>query len=144
MEKNPQFIFVHVGYDVKDKKELPSNYIPIGYVNNQTLLTEYYSLFDLFVFPSLADTMPNVCLEALACGTPLLCFNISGMPYIASSDIMTLVEPENTYQMVQVILNTHKKDDGVINRCRNYAISRYDNKKYFEKLLSIMNSMIIK
>lgn len=85
--------------------------------------------------------MPNACLEALACGTPLLCFNTSGMPYMADETVMTLVEPENVDQMVGVIKKTKKKDETIINTCRNYALKRFDNQKYFERLVSIMKSM---
>lgn len=141
LENDERFVFVQVGFDIKDKSFLPKNYIPIGYVNGQELLTEYYSLADLFVFPSLHDTMPNACLEALACGTPLLCFNTSGMPYMADETVMTLVEPENVGQMVGVIKKTKKKDETIINTCRNYALKRFDNQKYFERLVSIMKSM---
>lgn len=141
LENDSQYVFVQVGYDGKDKTGLPKNYIPIGYVSNQKELTEYYSLSDLFVFPSLQDTMPNACLEALACGSPLLCFNTSGMPYMADETVMTLVEARNVNQMVDVILNTKKKDEAVIKTCREYALKRFDNQKYFERLVEIMNSM---
>ena len=141
LENNERFVFVQVGYDVKDKSGLPKNYIPIGYVNGQEQLTEYYSLADLFVFPSIQDTMPNACLEALACGSPLLCFNTSGMPYMADETVMTLVEAKNVDQMVEVILQTQKKDKTIINTCRSYALKRFDNQKYFKRLETIMNSM---
>ena len=141
LENDGRFVFVQVGFDIKDKSFLPKNYIPIGYVNEQQLLTEYYSLADLFVFPSLHDTMPNACLEALSCGSPLLCFNTSGMPYMADDTVMTLVEPGNVDQMVEVIQKTKKKDETIINTCRNYALKRFDNQKYFERLVSIMKSM---
>lgn len=141
LENDPRFVFVQVGYDVKDKSGLPKNYIPIGYVNGQEVLTQYYSLADLFVFPSIQDTMPNACLEALACGSPLLCFNTSGMPYMADETVMTLVESENVDQMVEEIEKTKKKTQETIDTCRNYALKRFDNQKYFEKLVSIMNSM---
>lgn len=141
LENDTRFVFVHVGYDVKDKTNLPQNYIPIGYVKDQEVLTRYYSLSDLFVFPSIQDTMPNACLEALACGTPLLCFNISGMPYMADETVMTLVESENVEQMVEVIKRTNRKTQDTIKTCRNYALTRFDNQKYYVKLESIMNSM---
>ena len=141
LENDSRFVFVQVGYDVKDKSGLPKNYIPIGYVSNQEVLTQYYSLADLFVFPSLQDTMPNVCLEALSCGSPLLCFNISGMPYMADDTVMTLVESMNVDQMVEVIMNTKRKTRETIDACRNYAIKRFDSQKYYEKLESLMNSL---
>ena len=141
LEDDERFVFVQVGFDLKDKTRLPKNYIPIGYVNGQDVLTQYYSLADLFVFPSIQDTMPNACLEALACGSPLLCFNISGMPYMADKTVMTLVDARNVDQMVEMILKTQKKSQKTIETCRNYALKRYDNQKYCEKLVEIMNSM---
>lgn len=141
LEKDGRFVFVHVGYDSDDKTNLPKNYIPIGFVSNQEELSYYYSLGDLFVFPSQADTMPNACLEALACGTPLLCFNVSGMPYIGDETVMTLVELNNVDQMVEEIQKTQKKTQQTIDTCRNYALKRYDNQKYFERLTAIMDKL---
>lgn len=133
MLKMEKFVFVHVGY-TGDVSKCPSNLIPIGYEADQNKLAEYYSLADLFVFPSLLDTMPNACLEALACGSPLLCFNNSGMPYIADSTTATFVEPKNVEQMVDVVRKTSKKNNATIDICRKYAESRYDNQKYYQKL----------
>lgn len=140
-ENDDRFVFVQVGYDIKDKSRLPANYIPIGYVANQSELVSYYSLFDLFVFPSLSDTMPNTCLEALSCGTPLLCFNVSGMPYIADDTVMTLVDPMDVGQMVDVIKRVQHKTNETIMKCRDYAVKRYDNQMYFGKLLNVMRNM---
>lgn len=136
-ENDSRYVFIHVGYRNKNKEDLPSNYIPIGYIYDQNLLAEYFSIGDLFVFPSLLDTMPNACLDALACGTPLLCFDTSGMPYIASQDVGTFVDPRNIDSMSKVIQATIKKSPAVIDRCRQYALKRYDARSYNEKLISI-------
>lgn len=110
-------------------------------MKDQSLLAQYYSLPDLFLFPSVQDTMPNACLEALSSGTPLLCFNISGMPYIANESTATFVEPRNIDALVEAILHTKKKTEETINICRKYALERYDNEKYNEKLLKLINSL---
>lgn len=138
LEKDNRFVFVHIGF-VDEKNDLPSNYIPIGFVNDQEKLAQYYSMADLFVFPSIMDTMPNACLEALASGSPLLCFNTSGMPYIGDSNVMTLVDLKNVDQMIEVIKNTGKKNEDIISKCRNYALSRYDSRTYFSKLEDLGN-----
>ncbi len=138
-ENNSKFKFVHVGYNIEDKSNLPSNYIPIGYVKDQNKLAEFYSLGDLFIFPSVSDTMSNACLEALSAGTPLLCFNISGMPFLGDSSVLTLVEPYSTKELIDVVARSKKKTDETVATCRNYALSRYDNQKYFEKLVAVTN-----
>ena len=42
------------------------------------LIEEYYANADVFVFPSKTDTLGNVILEALACGTPIAAFPVTG------------------------------------------------------------------
>lgn len=139
-EDNDKYVFVHVGFNVNNV-DVPSNYIKVGFLTDQEKLAQFYSLGDLFVFPSLLDTMPNACLEALSSGTPLLCFNISGMPYIADETVATFVEPMNILEMKKVVEDLKKKDDHIIQRCREYALSRYNNETYFEKLKKIAESI---
>lgn len=137
-EKSEKYVFVQVGFDVsRESVDLPQNYIAIGFIKDQEKLAHFYSLGDLFVFPSVSDTMPNACLEALSAGTPLLCFNISGMPYIADETVATFVEPRNVNQMEAVVKKTVKKTEDQIWMCREYALKRYDNQKYFSKLCDI-------
>lgn len=38
-----------------------------------------YSAADVFVAPSVQDNLPNTVIESLACGTPVVAFNIGGM-----------------------------------------------------------------
>lgn len=136
LERRKDITFVHVGYG-GDKSKCPSNYIPISYVANQEELCEYYSLGDLLCFPSLSETIPSTCLESLACGTPILVFNISGMPYIADKSCSYMVEPKDVESMVKVIKDIPLKNEKIISTCRDYATARYDNRKYYEKLESL-------
>ena len=47
-------------------------------VLQQTELAEVYSAADVFVFPSKTDTFGLVLLEAMACGTPVAAFPVTG------------------------------------------------------------------
>lgn len=135
-EENENYSFIHVGYD-GNTSELPTNIIPVLYVYDQIELAEYYSIADMFVCTSFAETIPDTCIEALACGTPVLGFNISGIPTCADEEHGTFVEAGNVDALANVIHNTRKKTNEVIKSCRDYAVERYDIKKYVRVLKQI-------
>lgn len=136
LSANRRFIFIHVGYD-GSKDGLPDNFIPIEYVKNQEELACFFSLADKFLCTSLADTMPNTCLEALACGTPVCGFNITGVPYVADERCGTFIEAGNVEQLEAEIFRTSKKTVEIQNYCRKYALSRYSVETFCDKMLKI-------
>lgn len=57
---------------------LPARFL--GELAEDHALARAYSAADVFVAPSIEDNLPNTVLEALACGTPVVGFDIGGMP----------------------------------------------------------------
>jgi glycosyltransferase involved in cell wall biosynthesis len=52
----------------------------LGHKSSNEQIAECYNAADLFVAPSIQDNLPNTVLESLGCGTPVVAFNIGGMP----------------------------------------------------------------
>ena len=137
------FVFVHIGFN-GDKKGLPSNFVPIGVVKDQDLMANCYSAADLFVCTSLADTQPNACLEALSCGTPILGFDISGIPTCAEYPYGKYVEPRNIEQLKKEVLKIKKKTIVDIENISHYAQTRFSSKQYNINLEKIAIEMLRK
>jgi glycosyltransferase involved in cell wall biosynthesis len=51
----------------------------LGYLKNGISLLYAYSAADVMVVPSVQDNFPQTAIEALACGTPVVCFDIAGL-----------------------------------------------------------------
>lgn len=66
----------------------------LGAIKDDERLRMVYSATDVFAAPSREDNLPNTVIESLACGTPVVAFNIGGMPdMIDPLRAGTLVKP---------------------------------------------------
>jgi glycosyltransferase involved in cell wall biosynthesis len=61
----------------------------------QADLCQWYRAGDVVVLPSLSEGVPNVLLEAIACGVPFVASNVGGIGEIADSRCDRLVPPSD-------------------------------------------------
>jgi glycosyltransferase involved in cell wall biosynthesis len=60
--------------------DLPMKAHYLGTLADDISLALAYSCADVFVAPSLQDNLPNTVAEALACGVPVVSFDVGGLP----------------------------------------------------------------
>ena len=76
----------------------------LGLVRHDAYLALIYSAADLLVLPSREDNLPNILLEAMACGTPAVAFAVGGVnDVIEHGRNGLLVSPLDTGSMASAI-----------------------------------------
>lgn len=139
MENDKGFTFVFVGYN-RDDWEIPNNMITVGFVSDQNMLAEFYSLADLYVCVSLADTFPTTCLNALACGTKLLGFEAGGVPYCAPKEFGKYVPARDVDALVSQVKKMEKKTERDIKETREFACASYSEEVVNAKFYNLYKS----
>jgi glycosyltransferase involved in cell wall biosynthesis len=72
---------------------LPLPAMSLGRLYDDASLAAAYSCADVVMVPSLEDNLPNVALEAIACGAPVAAFDVCGMPDIVRDGWNGLLAP---------------------------------------------------
>ena len=84
--------------------------ISITYVSGREELAKYYSMADVFVNLTHADTLPTVNMESICCGTPVITYDSCGSPELVDSDSGIVVAENDTNGILSAI-------DQVRNHC---------------------------
>jgi len=88
--------------DVGRIGEIPIRYL--GRIDDEESMAQVYSAADLFIAPSEQDNLPNTVMEAMACGTPCIAFDIGGMSdLIDDQQNGRLIKPFSTVELANSI-----------------------------------------
>ena len=104
--------------------------INLGYIGSDRLKSIAYSAADLFIFPSLADNLPIVLQESLACGTPMVSFKVGGIPEIVRHDVTGYLalreDPQDLCQGIIQLLEDKQLRLSMSENSRAIALEEYD------------------
>lgn len=78
--------------------------IETGFIDDDRRLADAYAAADVVALPSREDNLPNVMLEAMACGTPVAGFAIGGIAEVIEDGVTgALAEPEDIAGLADAI-----------------------------------------
>lgn len=146
-EQHPHLTLVYAGpgalknnlLSQAEQLHIASRIICLGAVDHEEL-PALISQATLLALPSYNEGVPNVVLEAMACGTPVLATNVGGIPEVVDEAICgKLIEPKNADAVadgLNIILTTTWQPELIKQHSQQF--SWQNNKK---QLLQLLNTL---
>ncbi len=119
-------------------QSLPETIMHIDRTSSREELIAYYSMADVFVQPSLEETFGKVTAEALACGTPVVCYDSTANPELVGKncgEIVPAKDKEAMLQQVRKVLSLGKEH--YTHFCRAFAEERFNTKRIFDEYMQM-------
>lgn len=118
----------------------------LGHVSNDRLLSLVYSAADLFVVPSLQDNLPNTVLESLACGTPVVGFDVGGIPDMVRPGVTGLLAPVGDVDALRDAIVELLRDPAsrgeMSENCRRIAVEKYALEVQAQRYVELYGEML--
>ncbi len=122
-----------------------------GYINQQTDFQKYSSILsqlDIFAILSVMDseTFGVACVEASACGIPVVATNVGGLPEVIRDGVTgIIVQPKNPTETAEALERLISDESLRINMGeagRKNVIDNYDWEKSVQKMMNVYNQVL--
>jgi len=128
---------VLIGLNEKQKSNLPNDITGLLRTENIEELVSWYNRADIFVNPSREETFGMVTAEAMACGTPVVGYDVTATPELITEETGCIVKEDNIEGMASEIESIAKSQTNKYRRkCRKRAEKNFNKE---DKLLEYYN-----
>jgi glycosyltransferase involved in cell wall biosynthesis len=119
------------------------NVINLGPVHDDKKLRMLYSAADASLLPSREDNLPNIMLESMACGTPVIATPVGGMRDVIRDGFNGLLAGETDPGAYKEVLKKFLKEPDKFNReeIRQFAEQNFSFEKQAVEFMKIYESM---
>lgn len=126
-----------------ENETLPDNITKIDYLENTNELAKIYSCADVYVHVSREDTFGKVVAEAMACGTPAIVYNSTGLPELIGKSCGYVVPCNDVnaiYENLKVVQENGK--NFYTGNCIEFVRNNFEKNKLINETVKTYKDLI--
>ncbi|MGC2164982.1 MAG: glycosyltransferase family 4 protein [Gallionella sp.] len=118
----------------------------MGCLHDEISQVLLYSAADVLAAPSMQENLSNTVMESLACGTPVVSFNIGGMPDMIDHQengyLATPFEPDDFARGLAWVIEDRVRYNALSQQARSRAVERYKLETVANRYLALYQSIL--
>ena len=147
-KKNDLFLLLMGRDSMNVLGKIPSQvpYKYFGGISSDEFRSYIYNAADAFIFPTLADNLPNMLIESLSCGTPCVTFDVGGCGEVIQTGFTGYLAAAFDYGDFLAGIEQLVEDQGnrynLSNNAREFAVANFSYRSCAEKYADFFTSIL--
>jgi glycosyltransferase involved in cell wall biosynthesis len=117
----------------------------LGHLQDEISISMIYAACDVFIAPSIEDNLPNTVMEAMACGTPCVAFDIGGVPemidHLKNGYLAAPRDPNDLARGIEWVLENKNRLISLGKEAREKVEKEYDLSRVAKQIASLYESV---
>lgn len=118
----------------------------MGHLRDEISVAMLYLVSDVFVLPSIQENLPNTIMEALACGTPCVAFDIGGISDLIEHEgtgyLAQPFEIDDLARGIEWILTDNKRYQSLSLNARRKVEKEFDIRRVSRRYMDLYNEIL--
>jgi len=117
----------------------------MSYIEGKNNISDVYNLADIFCISSLDDNFPTTVLEAMACGIPVVGFDVGGIPEQVTEKCGIIVKSKDVKALgkaMEKLLSNNETGREFSGICRKRVLQNYTIKKFTDNYIKVYNNAL--
>lgn len=128
LRRHQNLVFLNIGGTLPNTD---NRFINTGHIEDESIIAQFYSCLDIFIYTPVADNCPLTILEALACGIPIVTFDTGGIPELvhdgAEGFVIKNRNIDDLILATDKLIDNHTTRDTYSKNARERAVSTFDH-----------------
>lgn len=117
----------------------------VSFLGLQSDVRPYYELADVFVLPSHSEGSPNVLLEAMDAGVPVVATAVGGIPELATNELDALLVQDSDVAALANAINRLLRDEALrfrLTAAAQNVLALHTPEHYFQSIASVFEEVV--